>query len=217
MWRKSFILFIVCVLVVLVFITGCNNQASENNVQPNAPEGNQIENVTFEQPMIAIEMAGGGKMVLELYPEFAPETVQNFVNLAHAGFYDGLTFHRIVQGFMIQGGDPKGNGSGGSGQRITGEFAENGFTQNTLQHTRGTISMARSQSPNSASSQFFIMHDDVPGLDGKYAAFGRLVEGEEVLDAIAATPVDRNPNMNNEVSKPKEPVVIEKVTVYEKN
>ena len=133
-----------------------------------------------------IEMENGGKMTLELYPEKAPITVENFEKLANKGFYDGLIFHRVIRGFMIQGGDPEGTGMGGPGYSITGEFAANG-AKNDLKHTRGVISMARSMNPNSAGSQFFIMHEDAPHLDGQYAAFGKMTDGFETLDEIATT------------------------------
>ncbi len=154
---------------------------------------------------IKITMQDGGEMELELYPSKAPETVQNFVDLAEAGFYNGLTFHRIVEGFMIQGGDPEGTGMGGSDKNIRGEFAMNGFEKNDISHERGVISMARAQNPNSASSQFFICHDDATFLDGQYAAFGKMTKGFDVLDALAKTPV----RGETPVSKP----VIEKITV----
>ena len=137
---------------------------------------------------VKITMQGGGEIELELYPEIAPETVANFKSLVEQGFYNGLTFHRIIKGFMIQGGDPLGNGMGGSDKTIKGEFMANGFN-NPLKHTRGVISMARSQMPNSASSQFFIMHEDAPHLDGSYAAFGKVTKGIEIVDEIADTPV----------------------------
>ena len=138
--------------------------------------------------MVTITMENGKQIKIELLPEYAPKTVANFEKLVKEGFYDGLTFHRIIPGFMIQGGDPVGNGTGGSKEKIPGEFSRNGFPQNTLKHTRGVISMARAYDPNSASSQFFIMHADAPHLDGAYAAFGRVVEGMDVVDEIAATP-----------------------------
>lgn len=131
-----------------------------------------------------IEMENGGTMTLELYPEIAPITVENFVKLANEGFYNGLIFHRVIAGFMIQGGDPTGTGMGGPGYQIKGEFSSNGV-KNTLKHTRGVISMARSMHPDSAGSQFFIMHQNAPHLDGSYAAFGKLTEGFDVLDRIA--------------------------------
>ncbi len=138
---------------------------------------------------VTITITDGVAMKLELYPDKAPKTVANFVKLASEGFYDGLTFHRIVKGFMIQGGDPEGTGLGGSDETIPGEFAANGFAQNDISHVRGVISMARSFDPNSASSQFFIVHGDSTFLDGNYAAFGKLIEGYEVLDALAECPV----------------------------
>jgi peptidyl-prolyl cis-trans isomerase B (cyclophilin B) len=130
-------------------------------------------------------MENGDKIKLELFPDKAPESVGNFVSLAKSGFYDGLIFHRVISGFMIQGGDPTGTGMGGPGYRIKGEFKQNGFI-NPIKHTRGVISMARSMMPNSAGSQFFIMHEDAPHLDGGYAAFGRVTEGMEAVDRIAS-------------------------------
>ena len=138
-----------------------------------------------------ITMENGGAIELELYPDIAPITVENFVSLAQSGFYDGLIFHRVISGFMIQGGDPLGNGMGGSDKNIKGEFAANGVA-NSLSHKRGVISMARSQNFNSASSQFFIMHADGEFLDGQYAAFGKVTSGIETVDAIAEVPTDRN-------------------------
>lgn len=144
----------------------------------------------FEEETIMVEiiMENGGVMELELYPEHAPITVENFVGLVESGFYDGLTFHRIIKGFMVQGGDPLGNGMGGSDKQIKGEFSSNGVN-NPIIHERGVISMARSMNPDSASSQFFIMHENAPHLDGQYAAFGRMISGFEVLDELADTPV----------------------------
>ena len=134
-------------------------------------------------------MNNGGVMKAELYPEIAPNTVNNFIALANGGFYNGIIFHRVIEGFMIQGGDPTGTGMGGPGYSIKGEFSANGF-KNDLKHSRGVLSMARSARPNSAGSQFFIMHDNAPHLDGQYAAFGKLTEGYDVLDAIAETRTD---------------------------
>ena len=136
-------------------------------------------------PIITIEMENGGKIVAELYPEIAPQSVRNFVNLIQKGYYNGLIFHRVISGFMIQGGCPQGTGTGGPGYCIKGEFKLNGVTNN-LSHKRGALSMARAQSPNSAGSQFFIMHEDGDFLDGQYAAFGAVTEGMDVVDAIAA-------------------------------
>ena len=140
--------------------------------------------------MVTIEMENGKKIVIELDPSAAPETVKNFEKLVSEGFYDGLIFHRVISGFMIQGGCPDGTGMGGAGYNIHGEFAQNGFA-NPLKHTRGVISMARAMDPNSAGSQFFIMHADAPHLDGAYAAFGKVVEGMDVVDEIAAVEVNR--------------------------
>lgn len=136
--------------------------------------------------MVVIEMANGKKIKLELYPEAAPITVENFEKLVSEGFYNGLIFHRVIKDFMIQGGDPTGTGTGGSGKKIKGEFLANGVN-NPIKHERGVISMARSAMPDSASSQFFIVHKDAPHLDGSYAAFGRVVEGIDVVDEIACT------------------------------
>ena len=141
----------------------------------------------MSNPIVTITMDDGGVITAELYPEYAPNTVANFVELAGKGFYDGLIFHRVIAGFMIQGGCPNGNGMGGPGYSIKGEFAANGFKQNTLKHTRGVLSMARAMNPNSAGSQFFIMHADAPHLDGQYAAFGRVTDGMDVVDRIAQT------------------------------
>lgn len=142
-------------------------------------------------------MENGKKIKLELYPDVAPITVANFEKLVGEHFYDGIIFHRVIKGFMIQGGDPTGTGMGGSAEKIKGEFLANGVVNN-LKHTRGVISMARTAAPNSASSQFFIMHQDAPHLDGQYAAFGKVVEGIEVVDEIASTRVDWNDKPVNE-------------------
>ena len=141
--------------------------------------------------MIVIEMENGGIIEIELCPEAAPKTVKNFTDLVESGFYNGLTFHRIIPGFMIQGGDPLGNGMGGAEKNIIGEFRANGHN-NPIKHERGVISMARAFDPNSASSQFFIMHADAPHLDGQYAAFGKVVSGMETVDEIASIPTDYN-------------------------
>ena len=144
-----------------------------------------------QNPIVTIEMEDGGKIVAELYPDVAPISVNNFISLIKNGFYDGLIFHRVISGFMIQGGDPQGVGIGGPGYCIKGEFLFNGF-KNELKHKRGVLSMARSQSPNSAGSQFFIMHADGDFLDGQYAAFGMVTEGMDVVDRIAATKTGMN-------------------------
>ena len=155
--------------------------------------------------MVVIEMENGKKIKIELYPDKAPITVANFEKLVNEGFYNGLTFHRVISGFMIQGGDPLGNGTGGSKEKIKGEFASNGVP-NDIRHGRGVLSMARSMNPNSASSQFFIMHKDAPHLDGQYAAFGKVVEGIEVVDEIASVDTDFR-------DKPVVPQVMKSVTI----
>ena len=144
-----------------------------------------------KNPTVTITMEDGAVMTAELYPEKAPNTVNNFISLANKGFYDGLTFHRVIPGFMIQGGDPQGTGTGGPGYTIPGEFTSNRFP-NDLKHDRGVLSMARTMAPNSAGSQFFVMVAPAPHLDGQYAAFGKLVEGQEVADAVVRAPRDRN-------------------------
>ncbi|WP_432665861.1 peptidylprolyl isomerase [Wukongibacter baidiensis] len=202
---KKTILFVVSMLLMITIMAACSSEKTDEK----ADSDNATQN-----PKVEIEMQDGGKMVLELYPEFAPETVENFINLSKSGFYDGLKFHRIVKDFMIQGGDPKGDGTGGSDKNIKGEFAENGFTKNTLKHTKGVISMARRAEPDSASCQFFIVDGDATFLDGQYAAFGKLIEGEETLDKIADTTVDKHP-YSGEMSVPKVDVVIKKITVIE--
>jgi len=156
-------------------------------------------------PIVTIQMKDGGVMKAELYPEIAPATVKNFIDLAAKGFYNGLIFHRVIPGFMIQGGDPEGTGMGGPGYCIKGEFRANGF-KNDLKHTRGVLSMARAMDPDSAGSQFFIMHETSPHLDGQYAAFGKVIEGIEVVDKIASVKTDYN-------DRPYEDQVIEFMTV----
>lgn len=159
----------------------------------------------MKNPIVTIEMESGGMIKAELYPDIAPNTVKNFVSLVNRGFYDGVIFHRVIPGFMIQGGDPQGIGIGGPGYSIKGEFSGNGF-KNDLAHTKGVLSMARAQNPNSAGSQFFVMVDDAPFLDGQYAAFGKVIEGIEEADRIVAVPRDRS-------DKPYEDQRIKKVSV----
>lgn len=160
----------------------------------------------MHNPIVTFEMENGKIMKAELYPDKAPNTVNNFISLVSGGFYDGLIFHRVISGFMIQGGDPAGVGTGGPGYNIKGEFSMNGFKQNDLKHERGVLSMARAMAPNSAGSQFFIMHKNSSHLDGQYAAFGKIIEGIEVVDEIASVSTDWN-------DKPKVPQVMKKVTV----
>ena len=158
-----------------------------------------------KNPIVTFEMENGDVFKAELYPEIAPNTVKNFISLVNHNFYDGVIFHRVIKGFMIQGGDPEGIGIGGPGYAIKGEFAANGF-ENNLKHDRGVLSMARSMMPDSAGSQFFVMHKDSPHLDGQYAAFGRVIEGIEIIDKIAEAKTNRQ-------DKPKKDQKIEKVTV----
>lgn len=192
--RKSlWILLVVCLGALL---SGCSSETTQKvEVQP-----------MESHPIVTMNIKDYGTVTLELYPEKAPNTVNNFVTLANSGFYDGLTFHRIIEGFMIQGGDPEGIGTGGPGYTIPGEFASNGYTENDLQHNKGVISMARSQDPDSAGSQFFIMSADSPHLDGDYAAFGEVTSGIEIIEQIEKVETGT-------MDKPVDPIVIENITV----
>lgn len=179
-------------LIAVLFI-GCNfsgNNVPDNNITEN--ETDKGEDNTMQNPIVTIEMENGKLIKAELFPEKAPNTVNNFVSLVKGGFYDGLIFHRVISGFMIQGGDPAGVGTGGPGYHIKGEFALNGFKQNDIKHERGVLSMARAMAPDSAGSQFFIMHQNSSHLDGQYAAFGKVTEGIEVVDEIASVKTDWN-------------------------
>lgn len=167
-------------------------------------EGNKLQNATSQNPIATLN-TNAGTIKVELYPEIAPNTVNNFIALANSGYYNGLIFHRVISSFMIQGGCPDGSGMGGPDYSIKGEFLTNGF-ENNLKHSRGVISMARSMDKNSAGSQFFIMHKDSPHLDGSYAGFGKVIEGLEVVDKIATTKTDS-------FDKPKTPQVIETLVV----
>lgn len=168
--------------------------------------------VNMKNPIVTIEMEDGGVIKIELYPQKTPQTVRNFVSLINKGFYDGLIFHRTIPGFMAQGGDPEGTGMGGPGYSIKGEFSENGF-ENDISHKRGIISMARSMMPDSAGSQFFIVTDDSEFLDGKYAAFGNVIEGMDVADKIVKTRVITRSSFGGGKDRPVEPPVMKKVTV----
>lgn len=190
-------LIFILALAMLTALSACGNDKAQTTQS--------------KRDKVKVEMQGGGSFVIELYPEYAPETVANFKSLVSDGFYDGLTFHRIVDGFMAQGGDPEGTGMGSSEKTIKGEFAANGFKKNTLSHTRGVISMARSNNFDSASSQFFICYDDASFLDGQYAAFGKVVEGMDVVDGFLK--VERTANSMGEKATPVTPVVMEKVTI----
>ena len=200
--RIAKIVAIILCIIMPAGLTACDTGGNE--MRTNYAE---ISGFDTANPLVEITVKGYGKIVVELYPEIAPNTVNNFISLVGSGFYDGLTFHRVISGFMIQGGDPEGNGSGGPGYTIKGEFTGNGF-KNELSHERGVISMARRSNPyrDSAGSQFFIMHRDYKGLDGEYAAFGKVISGIEIVDEIADV-------MTNKNDKPLEDVIMEKVIV----
>ncbi len=171
----------------------------------NPIERKEYKIMSKKNPVVTFKIQGKSPIIAELYPDIAPNTVNNFIHLVQKGFYNGLTFHRVIPDFMIQGGDPNGNGMGGPGYSIKGEFNQNGFA-NPLEHTPGVLSMARAQIPDSAGSQFFIMHKAAPYLDGQYAAFGKVIEGLDVVDEIALTP-------RGEADCPLTPVIMEEVTV----
>ena len=201
--KKSVLIKVICAILACVLMcsfAGCGEKSAEHSY-------------------VKITMDNGDSFIIELYPEYAPETVENFLKLVESKFYDGLTFHRVIEGFMAQGGDPDGDGTGGADWNIKGEFRENGFAQNTLSHERGVVSMARSNDPNSASSQFFICYDSKTckaSLDGKYAAFGRVIEGMEVVDAFLEVERGYSPS-DNAFSKPLEPIVIKTAEVIDYN
>lgn len=191
-------LLIIASLLLIFSLSGCGKQSADKSTNKKTTDKETATTTDTnypsdvkENPIVTITMENGKKIVIELYPKIAPNTVANFVSLVQKGFYNGLTFHRVIPGFMIQGGDPNGNGSGGPGYTIKGEFSSNGF-QNDLKHTRGVISMARAQDPNSGGSQFFIMVADAPSLDGGYAAFGKVQEGMDVVDEIVSVKRDGN-------------------------
>lgn len=196
--NRSFLLIVILITVLLSSI-GCAKKGSSSNSDSASTNGGK-------NPIVTIEMEDGSKIKAELYPAMAPNTVNNFISLINKGYYDGLIFHRVIPGFMIQGGDPNGTGTGGPGYGIRGEFSSNNYKKNTLKHERGVLSMARSSSKDSAGSQFFIMVKESPHLDGEYAAFGKVTEGMEIVDKIVATPRDSN-------DKPKSQQKMKKVTV----
>ncbi|SOC39312.1 peptidylprolyl isomerase [Ureibacillus acetophenoni] len=211
--RRKTVYFALTLMLFILVLAACGTSNEEtqpaetkenNSTTESADKGNYPSEVT-ENPIVTITMDNDEKIVLELEPKVAPNTVANFIFLAEDGYYDGLTFHRVIPGFMIQGGDPLGNGTGGPDYSIDGEFSSNGF-ENNLKHERGVISMARSQDPNSAGSQFFIMVEAAPHLDGDYAAFGKVIEGMEVADKIVS--VERG-----KADKPLEDQVMKKVEV----
>ena len=199
--KKGVIL--VGISAMLIGLVGCTNSTSNQN---NTEESVVTIESTGELPIATIKVKDFGTIKAELYPDKAPNTVNNFISLANSGFYDGLIFHRVIKGFMNQGGDPDGVGTGGPGYSIKGEFSSNGYTNNDLKHTAGVLSMARSNNPDSAGSQFFIMAKEASYLDGDYAAFGKVTEGMDVVEAINSVETDRN-------DKPLNDVVIESITV----
>lgn len=205
-------LMLVMMIVTSVGFIGCGNtnNGSNTNTSESTEETNEktsTDEETKNLPIATISVEGYGDIVVELYPEIAPNTVNNFISLANSGFYDNLTFHRVIKGFMIQGGDPNGDGTGGPGYSIAGEFIENGFAPNVLKHTEGVISMARNDNPDSAGSQFFIVTGSASHLDGKYAGFGKVISGMDVALAI------EDVSVNSANDKPKKDVVITSIKV----
>ena len=210
---KKIIKLSALLLAILLVFAACAKKDADSSTGSEA-SGSNASVADGENPKVKFTMENGSSFTVELYPQYAPETVENFVNLVSSGFYDGLTFHRVIDDFMAQGGDPDGTGTGGSEKKIHGEFVQNGFTQNTLSHTRGVISMARQSNDfNSASSQFFICYGDETFLDGQYAAFGKVIEGMEVVDSFLD--VERTLGSDGQKSKPVTPIVIEKAEVIE--
>ncbi|MBB6446844.1 peptidylprolyl isomerase [Bacillus benzoevorans] len=207
-FRHKVLYVITAMIAAAIILAGCGSGAkngqTENTVLESGKKSDYSSSVK-EKPIVTITMQNDEKIVLELDPAAAPNTVANFISLIKSGFYDGLTFHRVIPGFMIQGGDPAGDGSGGPGYTIAGEFTTNGF-ENNMKHDRGVISMARTQDPNSAGSQFFIMVAEAPHLDGEYAAFGKVIEGMETVDAIVSVERDS-------ADKPLEAQTMKKVEV----
>ena len=202
---------IAALALALSALTACGSQSSSKSSGSKTESAPKTEGEAFEfdgkvpddGPTVKFTMSDGGTFTIVCAPEYAPETVENFLSLVKSGFYDGLTFHRVIDAFVAQGGDPDGNGTGGSDKTIKGEFYSNGFEQNTLPHLRGSVAMARSQAPDSASSQFY---DDLPNLDGNYAVFGQVTEGMEVVDGFLDVPRDSQ-------GMPQTPIVIEKAEV----
>lgn len=205
------VMAITCITSMFLLV-GCGNKADYSQAQNESNGAKTEQNVGTAKglPIATIEVEGYGKIVAELYPQYAPNTVNNFISLANEGFYNGLTFHRVIMDFVLQGGDPNGNGSGGPGYKIKGEFAENGYKDNTLTHDAGVLSMARTNRPDTAGSQFFIVTQDSErnrkSLDEKYAGFGKVIDGMDVVTKISEVKTDGN-------DKPIEPVVIKSITV----
>ncbi|AGF58908.1 peptidyl-prolyl cis-trans isomerase B (cyclophilin B) [Clostridium saccharoperbutylacetonicum] len=209
--KRYLSLFFITILTSLFMLMGCGNNVSiakeKSNTESKASETSEKSSIEENKnlPIATITVNGYGVIKAELYPEIAPNTVNNFIDLANKNFYNNLKFHRVIKNFMIQGGDPKGDGTGGPGYSIEGEFTSNGFA-NSLKHTKGVLSMARTSDPNSAGSQFFIMSGDAANLDGEYAAFGKVISGLDVVDKIQNV-------STNSADAPKEDVVITSITV----
>ena len=204
MMKTKKVVGLIMAITLCLSFSACTSSSNTSGTGSTSSSGS-VDYSNASNPVATIVMSDGSMIKIELYPKAAPNTVNNFIYLANKDFYNGLTFHRIIPGFMIQGGDPKGDGSGGPGYSIAGEFKDNGF-ENDLKHTRGVISMARAQSYDSAGSQFFIMVADNTSLDGQYAAFGKVTEGIEIVDKIVGAERDSN-------DKPLVPIVMSKVTV----
>src|SRR5690625_259672 len=212
--KNKGLLLCMALLLLIVVLVGCQSDTNDEGQDEEVAEGEATDSdeedstkhePTGKTPIFTLTMENGEEVIIELYPDIAPNTVNNFISLVDEGFYDGLTFHRVVPGFMIQGGDPEGTGMGGPGYSIKGEFSNNGF-ENELIHERGVLSMARSQDADSAGSQFFIMTEESPHLDSDYAGFGKVVEGMETVDEIVS--VDRDKQ-----DMPEEDQIIESMTV----
>ena len=201
--KKTILRVLTLALIPMLLLCGCGKTSAEQTADTSAAP-------TTGHPHVRFTMDDGGTFTMELYPEYAPKTVENFLQLVNDGFYDGLTFHRVYEGFMAQGGD--GSSAGKSCETIEGEFSSNGFTQNTLSHTRGIVSMARTGDPNSASSQFFICYDDADFLDGNYAAFGKVIDGMETVDAFTEVEMTFNP-VDGRDTAPVTPIVIAEAKV----
>lgn len=208
---KKIIISIITVVMPLTMV-GCGSSNIKTEVDNSSNNSTEQVETVGNLPIATIKVKDFGTIEAELYPDKAPNTVNNFIELANSGFYDGLTFHRVVKGFMNQGGDPEGNGTGGPGYSIKGEFSSNGYEANDLKHTKGVLSMARANDPDSAGSQFFIMAEESSNLDGQYAAFGKVVNGLDVVEAINNSEVEKNKS-TGEKSTPVTPIVIEEIRV----
>ncbi len=202
---KKILCILLCLVLSVFGLCGCGKEESKKD----ADTGSGVQSQAHQK--VKVTMQDGGEFTIELYPEYAPETCENFINLVESGFYNGLTFHRVIDGFMAQGGSTDGVGIKGSDKTIKGEFSANGFSQNTLSHQRGVVSMARAASYDSASSQFFICYGDCTFLDGQYAGFGKVVDGMDVVDSFLK--VERTQNSSGELATPVNPIVIKSMEV----